>query len=335
MAKFHTLTICLFVFLLLSCSKGFNTTTIAFGSCSHQFDSLQMWDNVIAHDPVAWIWLGDNIYGDTYDMDEMKAKYDMQKQRASYQRLLRKTKVFGIWDDHDYGINDGGSSYTMKDESKELLLDFLDIPENADVRRHSGAYQSYLIENQGLTIKLILLDTRYFRDSLNKNPQPPPVYLPRNDGTILGEAQWQWLEKELTNSTADIHVIGSSIQLISEEHGYEKWANFPNERKRFFDLIVKTKPKRLIILSGDRHIAEFSKIEPAGLGYPVYEFTSSGLTHTWSGERPEANKFRIGKLMVSKNFGIITINHNNNSININLTAYDDNNEKIGEVVAKF
>ena len=34
------------------------TTTIAFGSCSHEFDSLQQWDNVMLHNPyglgLAW-----------------------------------------------------------------------------------------------------------------------------------------------------------------------------------------------------------------------------------------------------------------------------------------
>jgi alkaline phosphatase D len=160
------------------------------------------------------------------------------------------------------------------------------------------------------------------------NVNRPPLYHPNTEGTILGEDQWLWLEKELSGSTADIHLIGSSIQLIPNDHGYEKWGNFPAERQRFFDLMAKTAPSRPIILSGDRHIAEFSKIDLEGLAFPLYEFTSSGLTHTWSSGEGEKNTCRVGELIISKNFGIIEIEHNedNSIVNITLKIIDDNNK---------
>jgi alkaline phosphatase D len=294
-----------------------------------------MWDIVLAHKPIAWIWMGDNIYGDTRDMNVMKMKYNKQKLRPSYQKLIKSIPVYGIWDDHDYGVNDGGKEYPMRDESKELMLDFLDVPADAQVRGRQGAYQSYIIKNEGIQIKLILLDTRYFRDSLEINLDRPPLYHPNTEGTILGENQWQWLEDQLTNSTADIHLIGSSYQLIPDDHGYEKWGNFPNERKRFFDLIAKLKPARPIILSGDRHIAEFSKINLEGLDHPLYEFTSSGLTHTWSNPRDEPNAHRIGELIIAKNFGIIDIAHSNEDITVKLQTYGDENNMLGEILAVF
>lgn len=324
------------VLLFFSCEQKYHKTAIAFGSCSHEHDSIQMWDNIITHHPKAWIWMGDNIYGDTYDMGLMKSKYDMQKGRPSYQKLISSAEIYGIWDDHDYGINDGGKEYRMKEESKKLMLDFLDIPESHDVWNHPGGYQSYDINDGDLKIKLLLLDTRYFRDTLERNINPPPNYLPNASGTILGEEQWRWLEKELTGSDADIHLIGSSIQLIPNDHGYEKWGNFPKERQRFFELIAKTAPARPIILSGDRHIAEFSKIDLEGLGYPLYEFTSSGLTHTWSlNSTVEENQYRVGEMIISKNFGLIEIEHNKNSIKINLIVRGSDNEVLGETVIKF
>ena len=329
------LTLFVLTLLLNACDQKPYKTIIAFGSCSHAFDSVQMWDNIIAHNPSAWIWMGDNIYGDTEDMAIMKAKYDMQKERPSYQKLIKSMDIYGIWDDHDFGVNDGGKEYPMKDESKILMLDFLDVPANATVRNQKGAYQSYTISDKGLNIKLILLDTRYFRDSLEINLDRPPLYHPNMTGTVLGETQWNWLEKELTNSNADIHLIGSSYQLIPNDHGYEKWGNFPNERKRFFSLISKTLPKRPIILSGDRHIAEFSKIKLEGLEYPLYEFTSSGLTHTWGTERPEENEHRIGEMIIKKNFGIIDIEHINEDIQVKFYVYGSQNEVLYETIANF
>ncbi len=310
---------------LASCRQNDQKTIIAFGSCSHEFDSLQMWDNVLVHKPVAWIWMGDNIYGDTYDMEVMEKKYDLQKNRASYQRLMQATKIYGIWDDHDYGINDGGKEYSMKDESKELMLDFLDVPQSNPVWQREGAYQAYNLDIDGMKVKLVLLDTRYFRDSLERNLNPPPNYVPNHSGTILGEAQWKWFESELRNSDADLHLIGSSIQVIPNGHGFEKWGNFPEERQRFFDLIARTKPARPLILSGDRHIAEFSKIDLDGLDYPLYEFTSSGLTHTWKSPWPEENEHRIGELIISKNFGLIEIASKRREYRVSLKIVGENN----------
>ena len=323
------------IITVFSCNEKTNKTTLAIGSCSHEFDSVQMWDNIITHKPKAWIWMGDNIYGDSRDMSILKAKYEKQKRRPSYQKLINSMDIYGIWDDHDYGVNDGGKEYPMKDESKLLMLDFLDIPPEAEVRNHKGAYQSYIIEDQGLKTKLILLDTRYFRDTLRINLNAPPLYHPNMEGSILGETQWSWLEQELAHSDADIHLIVSSIQLIPNEHGYEKWGNFPNERKRFFDLISKTKPARPIILSGDRHISEFSKIELEGLGYPIYEFTSSGLTHSWGSVRNEENRHRLGEMIIEKNFGIIQVEHHKKSIKIDLIVYGSENKILSKIIAQF
>ncbi len=333
--KIHSLVLFIGFSFLNSCKQVTQKTIIAFGSCSHEYDSVQMWDNIIEHQPITWIWMGDNIYGDSYDMDVLKAKYSQQKLRPSYQNLILSTKIYGIWDDHDFGVNDGGKEYPMKVESKKLMLQFLDIPNSDEVWEREGAYQSHLIEDNGIKIKLILLDTRYFRDSVINNPNAPPRYLPNHQGTVLGEQQWRWLEEQLTNSSADIHLIGSSIQLIPNEHGFEKWGNFPNERQRFFDLIAKTSPNRPIILSGDRHIAEFSKIDLEGLDYPLYEFTSSGLTHTWSRNEPEENTYRIGDMIISKNFGLIDIEKSKEKMTIIFEVRGPDNDLLEQTELQF
>ena len=51
--------------------------------------------------------------------------------------------------------------------------------------------------------------------------------------TVLGEAQWKWLEEQL-QVPAEVRLIGSSIQVVAEDHGWEKWTNFPHERERLF-----------------------------------------------------------------------------------------------------
>jgi alkaline phosphatase D len=263
-----------------------------------------MWDPILQNKPQLWIWLGDNIYGDTQDMTVLKQKYELQKSNPGYQKLTASTPLIGIWDDHDYGINDGGKAYAKKQESQQLMLDFLDVPASSERRQREGAYGSYTYGPQGKQIKIILLDARYFRDTLTKTNN---MYVKNQEGEILGEAQWQWLKEELTNSKADLHLIASGIQMIPEEHIYEKWANFPNERKRLFDLIAGTQAKGVILLSGDRHIAEISRYAHQGVAYPLYEITASGLTHSATQNLGEPNQYRLGKLVNVLNFGFMTI----------------------------
>ncbi|WP_299455478.1 alkaline phosphatase D family protein [uncultured Microscilla sp.] len=275
---------------------------IAFGSCNKQYMAQPLWQDIAQNNPTLWVWLGDNIYGDTQNMELMKSKYDQQLRNQGYKKLMEKVKVIGTWDDHDYGVNDGGGEFPKKKESQQLMLDFLKYPANSPVRQQEGVYNSYTITKGGHAVKVILLDTRYFRGTLKR---VNGVYQTNTTGTMLGKTQWQWLENELNNSQADVNIIGSSIQFIPEEHRFEKWANFPKERQRFLDLIAKTRAKNVVLISGDRHIAEVSKYEAGNLSYPLYEITSSGLTHTWGRKATEKNKYREGELMIALNFGIL------------------------------
>ena len=281
--------------------------TIALGSCNHQDKPQDMWKAIVKNKPELWIWLGDIIYADTKDMQVMSNIYSFVKNNIDYRRLLACAPVIGIWDDHDFGENDGGKTYAMKKESKRLMFDFLDVPQDAASRKHEGAYQSFTFGKKGQQIKIILLDARYFRDGLIKSPDPNKRYKINEEGDILGKAQWAWLEKELATSDAQINLIGNGTQVIPTEQGYEKWANFPKARKRFFDILEKTKPTMPILLTGDRHMAEISKIELEGLDGPLFEVTSSGLTHTWSQKREEPNQYRVGKIVIEKNFALLKI----------------------------
>jgi len=302
-------------------------TRIAFGSCSRD-ELKQLWPDVVAQKPQLWIWGGDNIYGDSHDASVLRSKYDAQKREAGYQALLSTCPVIGTWDDHDYGVNDGGKFFSKKEESKAELLRFLDVPANDPVRSHPGVYTAYTYGTGKQKIKVLLLDTRAFRDTLVASSTKGKRYDPNPTGDVLGEAQWKWLERELTRSDAAVHLIVSSIQFLSGEHGFECWGNFPKARQKMIDLLSSTKPKLTIILSGDRHIAEFSKMTVPGLSYPLYDFTSSGLTHTVSKEVrdfQEPNIYRVGKRVAEKNFGLVLINWSGKKPKVTMEIRGENN----------
>lgn len=286
-------------------------TRIAFGSCSNEELPEEMWTDMAAQQPQLCILLGDNIYGDTHDMASMRAQYEKQKNLPGYQLLLKTCPVIGTWDDHDYGQNDAGKNYRKKKESKDEFMRFFDIAADDPIRSHEGVYSSRTYGPTGKRVKVILLDVRYFRDTTIRSTQRGRRYDPNPDGDMLGEEQWAWFENEIRNSDADIHLIGSGIQFIADEHGYEKWANFPKSRQRMLDLLVKHKPRKVLFLSGDRHIAEILRMDVPGLGQPLYDFTSSGLTHTWNvnaGMPPnEPSKYRVSRFIIQKNFGMVRI----------------------------
>jgi alkaline phosphatase D len=302
------------------------STTIAFGSCSDEDDTVQLWQEVIKQKPELWIWLGDNIYADTSDEAVIKSKYARQKKHPDYQKLLSVCPVIGTWDDHDYGANDGGKYLPFKKQSKELMLDFLDVPAEAEVRKHEGVYSSYTLGSGERKVKIILLDTRYFRDSLKLSSKQNERYTPTSKGDMLGEAQWVWLENELQNSDAAINIIGSSIQFIPTQHGYEKWMNLSTSRERMLDLLKKYSTRKTLFISGDRHIAELSRMKVKGLPYTLYDFTASGLTHTWDAGTEE-NKYRVGELIKQKNFGIINIDWSRSTPTLLLEVYSTHSKR--------
>lgn len=283
-------------------------TVVAFGSCNKAGKTQVMWNAIAKQNPYCWIWLGDNIYGDTENMALLKEKYDRQKNHPAYRSFRSTVPIYGIWDDHDYGLNDGDKYFAKKRESRDLLFDFIDLPEDHPAWSRAGAYQSYTLEEKGRKIKLILLDGRYFRDSLQKDTQTKQRYRPNEAGDLLGEAQWSFLKEELSASNADIHLIACGIQFIPTEQCYEKWSNFPRSRKRLFDLLSALQPKNPVLLSGDRHISEVSALDIENYDHPVYEVTASGLTHTWSNRSAsEPNAYRKGPLVIDENYGLLRI----------------------------
>jgi alkaline phosphatase D len=268
---------------------------VAFGSCNQVHYPQPLWESILSLEGDMWIWLGDTVYADTEDIGKMRALYDAQAGQPQYAKLSQKTRIVGTWDDHDYGINDGGREYPKRAESQQAFLDFVGEPKDSPRRTQEGLYTSYTLGTGSESVKVILLDERYHRD------EPGP------ESDILGAAQWTWLEKELLSSAASVHLIGSSTQVIPEQHRFEKWANFPKARQKLFELLAATRVPGVIVLSGDRHMAEISRLEMKPLHYPLWEITSSGLTHSWKNGSDEPNRHRRGRLLTALNFGLVEV----------------------------
>lgn len=325
---------------LVSCSSSRNKTVtsiqpsensnfdsqfnLAFGSCNKHNEPNNLWDDILQTKPDVWVWGGDIVYADTYNMKKLARLYRKQNEVAGYKELRTEVPVIGTWDDHDYGVNDGGAGYSMKKESQAAFLTFLGIGHNDLRRKQEGVYSSHLYERPEGNIKIIVLDTRYFRTALKKSNEPGKRYEGDTDNkaTILGDDQWQWLANELNESTADFNIIVSSIQVLSAEHGFETWGNFPTESKKLENLIRQSAAKGVIILSGDRHLSEFSRKTVKGLDYPLIDFTSSGLTHAYHAYKGEPNQYRVGEVTATESFGLLRFNFETQEVQMQIRGND-------------
>ena len=300
---------------------------IALGSCAGENLPQPIWEHVVAAKPDMFLFIGDNIYGDTEDMDVLRAKYARLGAQPGYRKLLQTCPVLSTWDDHDYGVNDGGVEYPKKRESQQVFLDFFGVPKDSPRRNREGVYHSEVHGPDGKRVQFILLDTRYFRSPLLRRPAGEPgsrPYMSNNDPatTILGEAQWKWLEEQL-RIPADLRIIASSIQVVPEDHGWEKWMNFPHERERLFKLIRDTRAGGVLFVTGDRHLAELSMMD-GGAGYPLYDLTSSALNRSSKAWRPyEPNRHRVGTMNWGDNFGLIEIDWEHPRKRIRLQVRDE------------
>ena len=268
---------------------------IAFGSC---IDTPEhpMLDRALTLPMNVFLLMGDNIYADTQDMAVMRAKYDALKASTFFRELRRKVPVLATWDDHDFGANDAGADYPKRREAQAEFLRWLDEPADSPRRQREGVYDARVFGPPGKRVQVILLDTRYFRSPLQRVPRAEQkaiggVYVPNPDRstTMLGEAQWRWLEAQL-KVPAELRLIVSSIQFVSEFSGAEAWANLPHEKQRMLDLLRATQASGVLFLSGDRHWCELSRME--GPGYPLYDLTASALTQKHPRGTPSENRYR-------------------------------------------
>lgn len=302
---------------------GRTLTRIGFGSCAEASKPQPIWDAIHERQFDLFVFLGDNIYGDTRDMSVLQAKYAELAAQPGFARLRATTPMLAIWDDHDFGEDDAGGDYPLKEESRQIFLDFWDVPAGSPRRERDGAYGSCVFGPPGRRVQVILPDLRYNRTPLTPldlggadyeawanqrlaaGLEVPGPYArnPDHRATMLGERQWQWLERQL-EAPAELRLFGSSVQVLADFTGWESWAAFARDRERLIDLIRRRNASGVVFLSGDVHYAELSK-QDFNVPYPLWDLTSSGLTEEWKVPTPNAN--RASEVVTDANFGFIEI----------------------------
>ena len=100
-------------------------TRIACGSCYRPDRDNGILKAIAADKPQAFLFMGDNIYADTDDPKIMKEKYRNLNTQPDYAVFTKTVPFIPIWDNHDYGLNDAGREYKMKEGSAQQVVEAL------------------------------------------------------------------------------------------------------------------------------------------------------------------------------------------------------------------
>ena len=316
---------------------------ISFGSCNHQLRHQTIWAEIAKNDPDVFLFIGDNNYGDQgwagdASLSTLREAYSVMAKSRELADFRSKVPMMVTWDDHDYGFNDGGASFAYRQWAETIYETFWDSSDA--VKSRPGIYESRIVGKKGKRVQLILLDTRYFRSDFERMPyqkERPPLgpYVPSADAskTMLGEAQWAWLEQELAKP-ADVRIVASSIQVITDAHNYESWEQLPTERAKLYAMLAGREDSGLVLLSGDRHAGGIYS-ETIG-GETFWELTSSSMNYSFSStERNTAREpdpKRLTDFISEENFGLVDIHWTRREITLELRG-NKGESRVKETIA--
>lgn len=241
------------------------------GGAGYTEKNERMWNTLSTHKLTAFLLLGDNVYVDLPQMPGAFHDYTYYRRqsRPEYRQFLETTNIYAIWDDHDAAIDDiWMGPYLDKPDWKLPMLHHFERqwvnPYNG-TENNPGCYFNFTIGE----VEFFMLDTRFYRT----NPF-------KEERTMLGPNQKEWLKENIANSDAKIRVIVSSVPWAFEAKpgSRDTWGGFEKEREEIFDFLTENKITGVLLLSADRHRTDAWKIEREN-DYPLYEFMSSKLTN--------------------------------------------------------
>jgi len=278
------------------------SVVIALGSCARAAEDSEqaIWRSVADYRPDLFFWLGDNVYGDSPDVESLADEYNRQRDIASYLPIRWRIPQLAIWDDHDYGLNNSDRRSPIKDSALAIFRDYWANP-SYGLPDTPGVFFKFSYAG----IDFFFLDVRFNRDPNDTVDGPGK--------TMLGRSQLAWLKRGLLESDAPFKILLSgSGWTMAKGPGGDSWASFTHERNDLFDFVRDQGVGGVVLMSGDTHAAELNAIPWSERGgYDFYDLTTSPLAQdastSWLARRPER---RIRQAYGGgANFGLLTIDN--------------------------
>jgi alkaline phosphatase D len=272
------------------------------------------------------LWLGDTWYTREVDYySKWGLWYRAHHDRAvpALRNFLKAMPQFAIWDDHDYGPNDIGSNFILKDESRKIFSSYFCNPSYGE--NGQGIYSMITWGDADI----FLTDDRWWRsddhtkDSVNGKPNP--------EKRMLGRQQMDWLKNSLLYSSAPFKIIAMGSQAINPVSPFDKWWDFPAEYDEMMNFLKENKINGVLFLTGDRHHSEIIKVERPGT-YSLYDITVSPLTssgYTFN-DKEKNNPYRVIGFDQKQNYGKIFFTGKRGDRKMTVEFLGLKGEKLGE-----
>jgi alkaline phosphatase D len=283
----------------------------------------RVWDVIRGHNPLAFLWMGDNVYIDTpLQPDDIRYAYYERQSRPEFRRLVASVGNYAMWDDHDVATDDCWlGPYKDKPSWKMRMLDIFKeqwVNPSYGSKEWPACWFSFKIAD----VEIFMLDGRFYRT----NPYD-------KDPTQLGPDQKTWLLKALKQSTATFKVIvsGTPWAYDSKPGVKDTWNGFQHERTEIFDFLANNNINGVVLLSGDRHRTDIRKIERPN-GYTLYDWENCRLTNQI------VHPFEPGAMYeynAKQCFGLLTFDTSKPDPSVTFDAYSIDNEKVFSMTSKL
>ena len=189
-------------------------------------------------------------------LEQYRLRYALFKSDPHLQAVHARAAAVAVWDDHEVQNNYTGA------------LSDTGIPEDDFAHRIAVAYRAFY-ENMPLDVAALpdgtdtditdgfdvgslarfsLLDSRQFRDAKPADAAEQH----REDRTILGTEQEEWVGERLASSTATWNLLANGVVLVPiDEASTDMWDGYPAARRRL--LAQMAEASNPVMLTGDIH----------------------------------------------------------------------------------
>jgi phosphodiesterase/alkaline phosphatase D-like protein len=220
--------------------------TFAFAACARTGSNGQVFDAIREAQPLFYMNLGDihYTYIDSTDPDSFRSALDEVLTRPAQAALYRSLPIAYVWDDHDYGPNNGDRTSPTRDAVQEVYRQYVPHYPLAAGQDVGPIYQAFTVGR----VRFILTDTRSERD--------PDREVDDAEKSMLGEEQKAWFKQQLLDAKGVYPVVvwvNSGPWIDEAGAGKDSWGGFTTERRELADFIVENDIQGVVMLSGDAH----------------------------------------------------------------------------------
>lgn len=311
--------------------------TVAFGSCLFVQGALmnalgirygeghRILETIDQRFPDLMLWLGDNVYMNPIESASLAGineAYSYTRGIPAMQALLARRPNYSIWDDHDYGPNNGDTHSPIKKDVLKVFQHYWANPAYGTATA-PGVYYRF----QWADVDFFMMDDRYYRGSNTLEDPGKP---------FLGTAQLDWLQQHLRQSKATFKMIAIGNQVLNDYTHAESYPQYPQEHEHLLNWLRDNQISGVVFLSGDRHHAELIKVT-GKTAYPLYDFTSSPLTSRPLGiGREQNNPRRVKDTLIAqdRSYGMLSFEGKGAQRLLRMGSYNVDGKKFWEFVIK-